>query len=90
MSVGFLGPMAGDRAMIDARNSERRAESQEKADRAAGVGSADEQSDATGERDADGRRPWERIRRPVRNEGEPESKSIDISGKVGNSLDISG
>ncbi len=90
MSVGFLGPSVGDRAMIDARNNERRAESREKADRSAGVGSADDQSNAADDRDADGRRPWERIRRPVRAGNESTSGSIDVSGQVGNSLDLSG
>ncbi len=90
MSVGFLGPTAGDRAMIDAKNHERRAESREKADRAAGVGSSDEQSNATGDRDADGRRPWERIRRPGQPEEEKIARSVDTSGQLGTSLDLNG
>lgn len=74
----------------EARNTERQVESREKADKAAGVGSADEQSDAAGDRDADGRRPWERIRRPGgRSEDEP-TRSIDASGQLGKSLDLSG
>ncbi|MDR3110688.1 MAG: hypothetical protein LBU65_13555 [Planctomycetaceae bacterium] len=83
--------MVADRAAVDAANHERHSISQEKADRAAGVGSSDEASSETSDRDADGRRPWERIRRPNHNEAENnEHKSKDVSGQLGKTLDLSG
>lgn len=82
---------ATDRAVADAKNQERHSTSMERADRSAGVGSSDEASTAAGDRDADGRRPWERIRRPGRaaEEGD-EPKSKDTSGQLGQTLDLSG
>jgi hypothetical protein len=86
--VGTGVNMAADRAAADAMSHERHSVSNEKADKA---GSSDEASKETGDRDADGRRPWERIRRPNHNETEnDEHKSKDVSGQLGKTLDLSG
>ncbi len=84
-----------ERASQDAAAGQRRTEFAEKADAAAGIGEADGEDHATGERDADGRRLWEA---PPEGDGEqadeetaPEKrKSLDASGDSGNQLDLSG
>ena len=74
MSVGPLGGLAGsaagsplaqtqgaavERARQDAAAQERRIQSDEKADAAAGIGKTDGEDHETAQRDADGRRLWE-------------------------------
>ena len=74
MSVGPMGGVAGsvagsplaqtkgsepERAQQEAVAQQRRAESDQKADSAAGIGETDGEDHETAERDADGRRPWE-------------------------------
>ena len=114
MSMGPLGGIAGsvagsplaqtqgsetERARQDAGAQQRRIDSDQKADSAAGIGETDGEDHETAERDADGRRLWE---------GSPEEKdaqeqdadenlapleprqSKDATGQSGNLLDLSG
>jgi hypothetical protein len=64
-----------------------------KAEAAAGIGEADGENHQTGERDADGRRPWE-FPAAKQNPAEDASKnpplSRDPSGDSGNAIDLSG
>jgi hypothetical protein len=82
-----------ERERLDAGTAARQSESARKADDAAGVGTTSEES-ATDERDADGRRLWERRaakEKPVDgapSESEPRAK--DPSGAAGSQLDLSG
>ena len=71
---------------------DRRAATDEKAELAGGIGQTEE-DEQTDERDADGRRLWERTRRgPASPDdvapGEPVSK--DATGQAGNELDLVG
>lgn len=79
------------------RDQSRQVESAEKAEKAAGVGDPEE-SEKTSDRDADGRRAWEK---PARSHDDPSahdddscggggSKSKDPTGQRGGSLDLSG
>jgi len=104
--TGFAGSIAGsplaqtkgsevDRAQQDASNHERRVQTDAKADDAAGIAATDGENDETHDRDADGRRLWERSPEPGErteaDEALPESpKSKDVSGMAGNQLDLSG
>jgi hypothetical protein len=71
---------------------DRRTVSDEKAKLAGGIGQTEEDEEAD-ERDADGRRLWERTRRGQASpddaaSGEPVSK--DATGQAGNALDLVG
>lgn len=79
------------------RDQSRQVESAEKAEKAAGVGDPEE-SEKASDRDADGRRAWEK---PSKSHGESSaedddargaasSKSKDPTGQRGGSLDLSG
>ena len=110
MSVGPLGGLAGsaagsplaqtkgsdvERAEQDVAAQQRRVQSDQKADSAAGIGEADGEDHETADRDADGRRLWEET--PTANadksggsgsdDGTP---SKDVSGQSGNLLDLTG
>jgi hypothetical protein len=104
--AGIVGSAAGsslaqtqgsetERAAQDAAAGQRRTESDQKADAAAGIGEANGEDHEAAERDADGRRLWEP---PAEGEEEqavedavPEDhKSRDPSGESGNLLDLSG
>lgn len=114
MSLGPLGGVAAsaagspvaqtkgsdvERAEHDAANSARRAQADEKAESAAGIGEADGEDHEPAERDADGRRPWEAPPEAQAAE-EPDkadearsddpTRSKDASGQCGNLLDLSG
>jgi hypothetical protein len=107
MSVGPLGgvnasaagtPLAQTKSSDVERTSQdvgaqsRGAVYERKAESAAGVGETDGQDHQTGERDADGRRPWEIP--PVKQKNPAEdaksSQSRDASGESGNLLDLTG
>ena len=112
MSMGPLGGVAGsvagsplaqtkgsepERADQDAAAQTRRADSDRKADSAAGIGETDGEDHAAAERDADGRRPWEPPPEAKDAEGtqqqsgpQPERQSKDATGQSGNLLDLSG
>jgi hypothetical protein len=109
MTVGPLGGVAGsvagsplaqrgaqdvDRTHQEAIGRERAISADEQADRAAGIGTTDEDQEA-GERDADGRRLWERPPRgktPTTPEdvSPPLAPAKDASGACGNQLDVTG
>ena len=101
--TGLIGSLAGtpmaqskgaevERAQQDAAAQERRAASDQKADSASGIGQADGQDHETAERDADGRRLWERrpAGHPQREPAPEPPRSKDASGQSGNLLDLSG
>jgi len=109
MSIGFLsnigGSVAGtslaqlrgadaDRAQQDSSARELRAQSDQKAELAAGVGQTDGDDHQTAERDADGRQVWQfpdRQGQQEANDGAPhETRGKDPSGQMGNMLDLSG
>ena len=81
---------ATDQAAQDAAVHQRKTDSTERAVKAAGVGSNEEESQGTSERDADGRRAWEWNLKNKSQERLVREKSIDPSGQTGNSLDLSG
>lgn len=112
MSVGPAGGIVGsaagsplaqsqgaepERARQDAVAQQRRIESDQKADSAAGIGETDGEDHETSERDADGRRLWEQ---PPEAENAddaqqdsgapPQRVSKDATGQSGNLLDLSG
>ena len=111
MSVGPLGSIGAsaagsplqqaqgsevERAGQDATSQQRRVQTDQKAESAAGVGEADGDDHEAEERDADGRRLWEEASKP---EGEPAEtddtplppqRSKDTTGESGNLLDLSG
>lgn len=82
---------AKDQNAQDAVVHERKTESKENAIKAEGVGSNDDESEASNEdRDADGRRAWEWNMKNRSQDRQRSEKSIDPSGQTGNSLDLSG
>lgn len=82
-----------ERAQHDAEARQRQAQSEARATDAAGLAAAEGDS-ATEERDADGRRLWERpgTAQGAGQSAEPvfERRSIDVSGTSGQQLDLSG
>jgi hypothetical protein len=81
-----------ERAGQDAGANERVAQSEQKAESAAGVGETNGQDHETSERDADGRLPWRMGQLPEKTADDaaaaPPSK--DSTGQSGNLLDLSG
>jgi hypothetical protein len=108
MSIGPLGiasSVAGgqlanrtaelDRAQQEAGNQDRRISSETKANDAAGLAATDGEDTQTEERDADGRRLWERPSQPSRasqttDPAEAPRQSKDPAGARGNQLDLTG
>jgi len=109
MSIGSLGGVAGsaagsplaqtkgseiERTEQDAAAQQRRAESAQKAEAAAGIGQTDGEDHEPAERDADGRRPWEAPARKKKTDeetaipGPPRAK--DSTGQSGALLDLTG
>ncbi len=110
MSIGSLGSVAAsvagsplaqakgsetERAEQDVGAQQRRVQSDQKAEAAAGIGETDGEEHQPAERDADGRRPWEAP--PQRPAGQTEEDpgvrqvhSKDATGQSGNLLDLSG
>jgi type II secretory pathway pseudopilin PulG len=81
-----------ERAQQEAAAQERQAISDQRADSASGIGETDGEDHETNQRDADGRRLWER-QAAARRQQEPPSeppRSKDASGQSGNLLDLSG
>ncbi len=100
---GLIGSLAGtplaqtkgteiERAQQDAATQERRAVNDQKADSASGIGQPDGQDHETGQRDADGRRLWERqtAGHPHHEPAPEPPRSKDASGQSGSLLDLSG
>ena len=103
---GMIGSLAGsplsqtkgtdtDRAQQDTSNQSRQVQSDQKAESAAGIGET-EQDEQTSERDADGRRLWEKPPQQEQTDStEPENtaeppRSRDATGQRGTNLDLSG
>lgn len=115
MSIGSLGGIAGsaagaplsqtkgseaERAKQDAAAQERTDRAEQKADDASGIGQT-EQDEQASERDADGRRLWEKPPEPSEEadaddddtsaEAPPaERQSLDPTGQAGKNLDLTG
>jgi len=105
---GMLGSAAGaplsqtkgsetERAQKDAIAGKRQADSEKKAEKASGVGETTEDQGVS-ERDADGRRQWERPQEKGEKAAsdttvaasEPPRQAKDPTGTSGNSLDLTG
>ncbi len=105
MSIGSFGGVLGSasgvplpqkgsdaqRAQADSTAQQRGVELNQHADNAAGVGQTEEDREA-GDRDADGRRLWERFGREPEdaNEESEKQQAKDTTGDAGNSLDLTG
>jgi hypothetical protein len=113
MSVGPLGGIVGsaagaplsqtvgaeaERTQKESSVRQRLADSQEKSEQAAGIGTTEQDQEAS-DRDADGRRMWEATRKKTNQEQEQPNfseddlnlpKSKDPSGDAGNTLDLMG
>ncbi len=112
MNVGAMGALIGsaagaplsqtsgsetERSQRDASAQQRQVSAEDSAEKAAGIGTTDEDQ-GTSERDADGRRFWEKPGELEKDESaaedvtEPpqERKSKDPSGISGSSLDLTG
>ena len=112
MSVGPLGGIAGsvagsplaqtkgaepERVQQETVAQQRRIDSDQKADAAAGIGETDGEDHETAERDADGRRLWEPPAEAKNTQQAadqasppPQRQSKDTTGQSGNLLDLSG
>lgn len=106
-SLGIVGSLAGtalaqksaevDKTQRDAADAARKTEAASRAESAEGIGQTEEESQA-GERDADGRRLWERpAKKPAEDEnGElaastpAEVLAKDPAGISGGTLDLTG
>jgi hypothetical protein len=103
---GILGSAAGaplsqttgseaERTQKDAQAQGRQVDSEERAERAAGIGQTDEDQESS-ERDADGRRLWETPGQEDKESKEddaphaPQRKSKDATGQSGTQLDLTG
>ncbi len=81
---------AAERAGQDASSHDRTVESKEKAGKAEGVGSNDDEAEFSRDRDGDGRQAWVwQMNNPEKDE-KPRDKSIDPTHQAGNTLDLSG
>jgi hypothetical protein len=107
LTSGVVGSAAGtglaqtngaetERAQKDSTARERVVDGQNKSEKAAGLGAADEDQQ-TGERDADGRRLWEAPEKRKKNaaaetgaESEPARQAKDPTGFSGSTLDLTG
>ncbi|MCL2349461.1 MAG: hypothetical protein FWC50_14520 [Planctomycetaceae bacterium] len=69
---------------------QRAHDSLERAEKAEAAGSVRDDSAEAGDRDADGRRAWERVLKNKKNPDVNKEKSKDTSGKVGKTLDLDG
>jgi len=110
MSVGPMGAVPGsvagsplaqtsgsetERAQHDVGAQQRRIQSDQKAESAAGIGETDGEDHEAADRDADGRRPWEAppgSETPAADDQDASASSRpqDPSGESGNLLDLTG
>ena len=109
MSVGPMGGIAGslagsplaqtsgsetDRARQDSAVQERRIQTDQKTETAAGIGETDGEDHEAADRDADGRRPWEMPAESQQTEdgAVPPSAPVpkDPTGQSGGLLDLTG
>lgn len=107
MNVGSMGGVVGsaagaplsqtagsetERTQKDASASQRQAVHEKKAADAAGIGTTEQDQEAS-ERDADGRRFWENpdeSKPDEEGQNDPPRQAKDPSGSSGNSLDVTG
>ena len=106
MSIGSFGGITGsaasaplpaaqgteaERAQRDAAAQARSADFEKHAQETAGIGHTEEDQEAS-DRDADGRRMWERTEHPgAEDDDEPKTKqSKDTTGETGSGLDLTG
>jgi len=73
-----------------AKAFERARDSIERAEKAAEAGAVRDDSAETGDRDGDGRSPWQRMRKNKNRDDKSQDKSKDTTGKVGMMLDLTG
>ena len=80
-----------ERARKEASDTGRQVDNEAKAEKSSGIGQT-EQDEGTSERDADGRRFWEKPTASEKEppEAEPPRQSVDPTGESGNSLDLTG
>lgn len=111
MSVGPLGGLAAsaagapfaqskgsevDRAQQDSSAQQRKIQTDQKAESASGIGEADGEDHQTSQRDADGRRLWEKASSTGmqadsgQEQGSNSPASKDPTGQSGSLLDLSG
>ena len=83
--TGFTPAMPS--AANDARVHDRATASSQ---RAAQAGGENKESEATGDRDADGRQAWQWHQRQKKQQAGQEQRAPDISGKTGTTLDLDG
>ena len=103
-SLGIVGSLAGtpltqkaaevDKTQRDAADAARQTDSAARAESAQGIGQTEEESEAS-ERDADGRRLWERQQKKPSEEEQtastpPETQAKDPEGISGGVLDLTG
>ena len=69
---------------------ERARDSVERAEKAAEAGAVRDDSAETGDRDGDGRSPWQRTQKNKSGKKKSQEKSKDITGKIGKTLDLTG
>ena len=79
-----------DKLAQSAKTFERTRESTERAEKAAEAGMVRDDSAEAGDRDADGRTPWQRTRKNKHHAKQREERSKDTTGQVGKSLDVTG
>ena len=79
-----------DKLAQSAKSFERTKESVERAEKAAEAGAVRDDSAESGDRDADGRTPWQRTLKNKQRDKKREEQSKDTTGKVGKSLDVTG
>jgi hypothetical protein len=81
---------AAEKTTQEVATRQRKVESVERAEKAEGIGETDGSEHQSEERDADGRRPWERMGKPAQKDQEKKEHVKDPSGQSGNLLDLSG
>lgn len=96
---GVLGSAAGvpqsqkgaesERAQAESASQQRGVEQQQKAENAAGIGQTEEDQEAS-DRDANGRRLWEKAAPLTPEDEQTNTQSKDVTGESGNSLDLTG
>ena len=86
MGIGGFTPVMPS-AAHDARVHERTTESNQ---RAVQANDANKESEAAGDRDADGKQAWRWNQQQRKRQSEQEQRAQDISGKTGTTLDLDG
>jgi hypothetical protein len=83
-----------DRGTQETAAHQRQVQGEVQAEMASGIGMTEEDSGASADRDADGRRPWElppeKQKQPSDASGGESRVSRDASGQCGTQLDLSG